>query len=174
MNIDEMKSNWQSAKGDINPGSELQPGRGRKTALQRLGDQYSRFSRFSLVFMLVSPLMLWIAGIRALWIVAGIALFLGAASVLDYYLALGIRAIDPARMPVYEVLERTMKYRKIHLLWVAIAGPLAILWCAAIALSMRADIYMVCSVCVGTIIGLVLGVRILLTFLRDYRDALRD
>ena len=68
MNIDEMKSNWQSAKGDINAGSELQPGRGRKTALQRLGDQYSRFSKFSLVFMLVSPLMLWIAGIRALWI----------------------------------------------------------------------------------------------------------
>ncbi len=157
MNIDEMKSNWQSAKGDINAGSELQPGRGRKTALQRLGDQYSRFSKFSLVFMLVSPLMLWTAGIRALWIVAGFALFLGAASVLDYYLALGIRAIDPTRMPVYEVLERTMKYRKIHLLWVAIAGPLAILWCAAVALSMRADI-----------------LRILLTFLRDYRDALRD
>ena len=84
MNIDEMKSNWQSAKGDINHGSELQPGRGRKTALQRLGDQYSRFSKFSLVFMLVSPLMLWIAGIRALWIVAGFALFLGAGGYIRW------------------------------------------------------------------------------------------
>lgn len=39
---------------------------------------------------------------------------------------------------------------------------------------MRANIYMVCGASVGTIIGLVLGVRVLLTFLRDYRDALRD
>lgn len=174
MNIEEMKSDWQSARNNIRPGSDPQTDAGRKTALQRLGDKYHRFTVFSLVFVVIGPSMLWSAGIRTWWIIAGYVLLLGGASVVDRWLAQNIRDIDLATMPVAEVLDRTLKCRKVHLTWAAVVGPVAIIWCALTAYAMQTDIYLVYGILTGALLGFIMGLHILLNFLRDYRRALRE
>ena len=172
MKIDEMKSSWDSAKKSINTENDGCPESNRRTALQRLGDQYRRFSRLSVVMALVGPLALRNGGISSPWIIAGYVILLLAAAATDHFLANSIRAIDLSAMPVAEVLERTLKCRKIHLLWLAVAMPFAIFWCAVMAYDVHADIYLFYGICAGAIVGLIVGLRVLFRFLRDYRDAL--
>lgn len=174
MEINEIKSNWQSAKREINPGSEIQPDNGRRTALQRLGDQYRRFSILSLIFMFCGTGSLWNTGIRSIWLIAVFIILLGAASITDHYLTLKIRAIDPMTMSVTEVLQRTLDCRKIHIRWVVFAVPVVIGWCAAMAWYLKADIYAVSGICFGAIVGLTIGIRVLMNFMNDYRQALKD
>lgn len=173
MKKDEIKSDWQSAKNKINGDMNFQSDDNRKTTLERLANSYQRFSRFGLIFMLIGPLILWNAGIRSLWVLAGLIIMMGAASVTDYYLTRSIRAINPSTMQVTEVLERTMRCRKIHLLWVAIALPVIIFWIAATAYMMRADIYFIYGVCFGGLVGLAIGIRVLIKFLADYRELMQ-
>lgn len=80
---------------------------------------------------------------------------------------------DTSTMPVAEVLERTMKCRRAHIWWVAFAMPLVIIWAAALAYTMRVDIYMVYGILFGGAVGLVIGIRIMLDFMADYRRAMR-
>lgn len=156
MDIDEMKSNWQAAKNNINPGSE-NPDNNRKTALQRLADQYRRFSRLTLIVMLCLPLSLWNSGIKSIWLISGFVIVCGGASILDRYLNYSIRAIDPARMSVTEVLERTIRCRKLHLYWVAFAIPVVIFLCALMAYTLRAQPILIYACLTGGLIGLILG-----------------
>lgn len=173
MEIDEVKSNWQSAKNNIR--QDLGPHSGKnKTALQRLGDKYCRFSIMSLIIMFIGPNVLFNAGIRSVWFIAGYFILLGAASVIDRYLANSIRAIDPAHMSVTEVLERTMKCRRIHVRFVAIAAPFAIFWCAGAAYIMQANIYIFYGICTGGFVGLIVGINVLMNFLNDYREAMQE
>lgn len=174
MDIQEMKSNWHSAKDSINTVSELQLDENRKTALQRLGDKYNRFSHMSLVIMLCGPLVLWNVGIRSVLLFVGYYILTGAASIFDAYLAQSIRAINLTRMPVTEVLERTMRCRKLHLRWEIYVLPIVVLWVAATAYTMQADIYFVYGVITGGFIGLVMGIRVLLRFLNDYREVMQE
>lgn len=173
MNIDEMKSRWQSAKDSLSAGSDSCPSPNRKTSLQRLGDRYSRFSTIGLIVMLCGPGALWNAGIRSFPLIMAYVALVGAASVLDYWLARRIREIDTTTMPVAEVLERTMKCRRAHIWWAAFAMPLVIIWAAALAYTMRVDIYMVYGILFGGAVGLVIGIRIMLDFMADYRRAMR-
>ena len=98
----------------------------------------------------------------------------GAASIFDAYLAQSIRAINLTRMPVTEVLERTMRCRKLHLRWEIYVLPIVVLWVAATAYTMQADIYFVYGVITGGFIGLVMGIRVLLRFLNDYREVMQE
>lgn len=168
-----MKSNWQTAKNNINSGFGLQPDDTRKTALQRLGDQYRRFSILALIMVLTGPTILYNSGVKEIWLIAVYVLILGESSIIDHYLSSSIRAINLAKMPVTEVIGRTMRCRKIHLWTVAVNLPLVIFWCAAMAYTMKADIYFVSGMCAGGLIGLILGIHVLLRFLRDYRDAMQ-
>lgn len=173
MEISELKSNWQTAKNNINSGFGLQPDDTRKTALQRLGDQYRRFSILALIMVLTGPTILYNSGVKEIWLIAVYVLILGESSIIDHYLSSSIRAINLAKMPVTEVIGRTMRCRKIHLWTVAVNLPLVIFWCAAMAYTMKADIYFVSGMCAGGLIGLILGIHVLLRFLRDYRDAMQ-
>lgn len=174
MEINEIKASWESARRDINTGSEIQPDNGRRTALQRLGDQYRRFSILSLIFMSCGAGSLWNAGVKSIWLIAIFFMLLGAASLTDYYLSRRIRAIDPMTMSVTEVLQRTLDCRKIHIRWVVFAVPVVIGWCAAMAWYLKADIYAICGICFGAIVGLTIGIRVLMNFMNDYRQALQD
>lgn len=173
MEISELKSSWQSAKNNINAGNGPQPDDTRKTALQRLGDQYRRFSIFAIIMLFVGPNVLYNAGVKSIWLIVVFVLILGGSSIVDHYLYNAIRAINLSRMSVSEVLARTMKCRKIHLWTVAVNLPIVIFWCAAMAYTMKADIYFVSGVCAGGLLGLILGIHVLMRFLRDYRDAIQ-
>ena len=172
MKIDEMKSSWDSAKKSINTENDGCPESNRRTALQRLGDKYRRFSIFSIIMAFCGPSIMQNAGIDSPWIIAGYMILLAGAALTDHILANSIKAIDLSAMPVAEVLERTLKCRKIHLLWLAVAMPFAIFWCAVMAYDVHADIYLFYGICAGGVVGLIVGIRVLFRFLRDYRDAL--
>lgn len=174
MEISELKSSWQSAKDNINTGFGEQPDNSRKTALQRLGDQYRRFSIFAIIMLFIGPNVLYSAGAKSIWLIVGFVIILGGSSIVDHYLANSIRAINLSKMPVTEVLARIMKCRKIHLWTVVINLPLVIFWCAAMAYTMKADFYFVSGVCAGGLIGLILGIHTLMRFLRDYREAMQE
>lgn len=173
MEISELKSNWKSAKNNINTDFGLQPDDTRKTALQRLSNQYRRFSIFAIIMLLTGPNILYNAGVKQIWLIVVFALILGESSIVDHYLSNAIRAINLAKMPVTEVIGRTMRCRKIHLWTAAVNLPLVIFWCAAMAYTMKADIYFVSGMCAGGLIGLILGIHTLMRFLRDYRDAMQ-
>ena len=174
MEIEEMKVNWQSARHSITPGSGAVPDDSRKTYLQRLSHKYTRIRIFSLIFMILGPMILYNEGVTSVWLLASYAILLGVGSIVDHYLSLSIRAIDPSLMSVTEVMRRILNCRKIHLRWVVIVLPIVIFWCAALAYVMQANIYFVYGICAGGIVGLVIGVHVLLRFLHDYRAALRE
>ena len=169
-----MKANWQSARHSITPGSGTVPDDSRKTYLQRLSHKYNRIRIFSLIFMILGPMILYYEGVTSVWLLASYAILLGVGSIVDHYLSLSIRAIDPSLMSVTEVMRRILNCRKIHLRWVVIVLPIVIFWCAALAYVMQANIYFVYGICAGGIVGLVIGVHVLLRFLHDYRAALRE
>lgn len=174
MNIDEIKTNWHSAKNNINPCTSPQPGGKRETSLQRLAKEYRRFQIFGAIMMLCGPMLLYNVGARSILLLVGYALLLGGGSLVDHYLSLSIKRIDVASMPLKEVLRRTLNCRKIHLWWVALALPMGIFWCAMLAYTMSADSYFIAGIYIGGTCGLVVGLHVLIRFMHTYREALKD
>lgn len=174
MTIDEIKLNWQTAGRSIKPGPDRWPDDGRKTALQRLGDRYKRFAILEVISMITGPLVLWNVGVTSMLIIASYVLYMASALTIDQWLMRSIRAIDPSTMSVTEVLKRTMTCRKVHMWWIVGACPFALLWCLALEHIMQANSGFVYGMLVGGVVGVVIGIRALRDFLREYRRVMED
>lgn len=170
MNIDEIKSRWQSAQRTINPQNEFD--NRRKTSLQRLADRYRRFALLAL--LLIGLNMSALYRFCPVEFIIGFVLIMLASSAMDFYLMHRISSIDLSRMPVHDVLQRIMDCRKRHLAFVVVAVPCAFFWCFGLAYVYRLDKYILIGVLSGCVIGFAIGIRILLRFLEDYRSALEE
>lgn len=172
MDIEEMKPQWQSAREAIRPEHEQKFDTRRRTSLQRLAHRYRVFTYLPLVLILTSANNL--VTYHSVWHFAGFVLLMAACAAESYYLMKRLSSIDTAHMPVKEVLDRIMNCRKSHLTFVAIGMPCALLWCLSLAYRYRMDTFFTGGILAGFFVGLLLGLRLLHHYLKDYREALEE
>lgn len=96
------------------------------------------------------------------------AFFLFEASI-DTYLMIKVKEIDVHESSVAEIARRAARNWKIHKIAIAIGLPLAFAAIIMFGLFMDADIYLIYGMIVGGMVGLVIGIRQLLSFLKYYR-----
>lgn len=173
---EDIRKNWQDANVTIseNTGSydAILNGK-RKTALQNLAQRYRWFSNMALVFLLLVPINLMNMHLfpdlkGRMIIVIWFCSFFIICSVMDRWLYHGIRQIDVVTMPVAEVVEKALYYRKWHIRFIFILLPMA-LACLGLLAYYIDDLYIRLGMLAGFLTGVAVGVRQLLNFLADYR-----
>lgn len=144
----------------------------RRTALDRLARKYSRFSILSLLCgIFVVPLIAAHVCLPRWKIPTLISMvcYFAIASAMDYWLKSKVQEIDVNTMPVAEVVRRAMALRKRHHQFMMILIPLCIAILTVLILGCGGDRYIVAGMATGAIIGLVIGIRQYLDFMRQYR-----
>ncbi|MDE7421264.1 MAG: hypothetical protein K2N35_13780 [Muribaculaceae bacterium] len=173
---DDIRKDWQGANVSI-PGKSdsydaIMNGK-RKTALQNLAQRYRWFSNMALLFLLMVPLNIMNLHLfpdlkGRMVIVIWFCSFFIISSVMDRWLYHGIRQIDVVTMPVAEVVEKALYYRKWHIRFIFILLPMA-LGCLGLLAYFIDDIYVRLGMLAGFLVGVGAGVSQLLNFLADYR-----
>lgn len=175
MEID-LKNGWKATKevlGSIVPEAELK-NLNRATALDRLAKRYWRFAIFATVvilcFLLINRDETMPENLRILFGYV-FPVIIGISGITDYILAHKIRQINPATMPVEEVIRRSMQCRRIHLWFVAIALPVVVVVTLIIATKLAGvDRGMAISMGIGGAVGVAIGLKLLCRFMADYRS----
>lgn len=147
----------------------------KETALERLKHKYRNFSILGLVMAIIS--INWIfTGSRifennnaALLIGITFCCYFGVCSVIDYFLLRGISAINCITMPVNEVAEKSLRYRKIHLRSLMFLLPFAFICIGVMAFAFRDDKYTVYGIIFGAVLGIIIGSFQLREFMVQYR-----
>lgn len=176
MENNDYRDEWRDARfkryGGADPAAVV--GR-RRTALQKLARRYLRFSNLALVFIMLLPINLISVSREPgmMWVAGGFGVIMLVASVMDRWLYHGVSSIDCANMPVAEVSRLTLYYRRRHLQFVAILLPMALAAIGGMVYCMAGDTYFIMGVTVGFCVGLAIGIRQLLAFMADYREASR-
>lgn len=178
---EEIRKDWQEVNVNIpeKPDSydKIINGK-RKTALQNLAQRYRWFSNMALVFLLMVPLnlmnlhlfpdMKW-RMVVVIWFCS----FFIICSVMDRWLYHGIKQIDVVTMPVAEVVEKAIYYRKWHIRFIFMLLPMA-LGCLGLLAYLIDDMYVRLGMITGFLVGVAMGIRQLLNFLADYRSILSN
>lgn len=145
----------------------------RKTALESLANRYRNFAIASLFVVVYFGIMKFFmcddiyTDILPLTVYASIVCLMG--SVTDFILYRKINNIDIYSMPVFEVIERAYKCRKIHILYVIIVLPISIGFVTWFCFKMSVDRYMLNAMVFGALFGLAIGLRFLFKFMSDYK-----
>ncbi|MDE6480143.1 MAG: hypothetical protein K2L45_07710 [Muribaculaceae bacterium] len=180
--MDNLKKDWQNSnvaiQSESNSYDRIINGK-RRTALENLADRYRRFSNVALALILLS--FSWILNPNMfpdnyrLRIAVGVAfaIFALVASIMDRWLYQGIQGIDVVAMPVSQVIQKALFYRKRHLQFIAILLPAVLAIIGFIAWSMD-NLYFRLGILIGFITGTALGLRQLFAFLADYRTITSD
>lgn len=156
--------------------AEIIDGR-RRTALEQLASRYKRFSNLGLLMMIIMPINMLNHNIfydtpqgwKIAWMVLA-AVYFGFVSLIDRRLYHGVNEIDCSMMSVKEVCDKAMFYRKRHLQSIIILLPMAILIVGGMIWLAGMNLYFLYGAIAGAIIGLVVGSRILMKFMADYRQ----
>lgn len=146
---------------------------GRKTALDRLRDRYRRFRLVSALlifgsFMIFSRGQLFDSNLN-LYLGIAYAAYFATSCAMDYVLWRGLGTIDPVTMSVTEVARHALRYRKLHLQFIAILLPLALGLLGFTAYAFSADRYFLYGMLSGAIIGAAIGTFQFRRFMADYR-----
>ena len=147
----------------------------RRTALDNLARRYRRFSILGLVMAVVSIFYIFgdiLPGDKGRWVWLCFAAYFATVSVMDNWLYRGIRSIDVAAMPVEEVTRLTLRYRRWHLIFIAILLPLAAALLTMMLATVGFELHFTLGAVAGLIVGLAIGLRQLLAFLADYKTML--
>lgn len=180
MEEDNMKRVWRDSGALENKGSLLRTAaseqilyNGRKTALMRLADRYTKFYRISLVFTVITPCMFagtvrYGGSMPYIWL--AFTLYFLTAAVIDWHLSRKVAGIRVDAMPTSEVIRRAMGCRKLHLQSMMFLLPFAIAVITLLAWSMDFETYFVISLLAGFVVGVVIGVMQFIDFMRDYRS----
>lgn len=147
----------------------------RRTALDNLARRYRRFSILGLVMAVVSIFYIFgdiLPGERERWVWLGFIAYFAIVSVMDNWLYRGISSIDVAAMHVKEVTRLTLRYRRWHLIFIAILLPLAATLITLMLAAAGFELYFTFGAVAGLIVGLAIGLRQLLAFLSDYKTFL--
>ncbi len=178
---EDIKKSWQdtniSIPGKSSSFNPIMNGK-RKTALDSLAQRYRWFSNMGLLFLVMVPMNLCNLHLfpdlkSRMVVVIWFCSFFIICSVMDRWLYHGIKAIDVVSMPVSEVVEKALYYRKWHIRFIFILLPLA-LGCLGLLAYLIDDIYVRLGMLAGFLVGVAMGVCQLLNFLADYRSITSD
>lgn len=183
MTQEEIKKTWEDASRKIfRPTPEEFENMYRKkkvTALERLASSYRRFSIFGLLmsitsifwmfahFTFVNETMRYVVSV-SLMVYFAICFF------LDHWLYMGVSSINCYEMPVKEVIEKALYYRKKHLQSVMFLGPCAVLVFGVLAYAFSFEKYVLIGMVAGAVIGLVFGSLQLKEFMDEYKVISKD
>lgn len=155
------------------PKSDTKDLDGKKTALDRLREKYQTFWIISLIMAFAGFLLfsrgLFVVSSLNLWLGIAYAVYFITASSMDFWLWRGIGAIDPVRMSVSEISEKSMLYRKRHLQFMAILIPMAIALIGFTGYVYSSEIYFLNGMIVGIVIGAIIGTIQFRRFMLQYR-----
>lgn len=148
--------------------------RTKKTALDRLRNKYRVFWIVS-ILMIISTFIIFSRGILvdSEWggyLGVAYAVYFLTTFVMDHWLWVGIGTIDPIRMGVTEVAEKSMFYKKRHLQFMTILIPMAIMLLGFTGFVFSSDKYLISGMFTGAIVGAVMGYLQFRRFMEDYKD----
>lgn len=183
IDLDDLRSRWQQTDSRLSA-LEEQTGRlsadidsrRRTTALRSLSDRYRRFA---IVGMAMAPCW-WLTALNlhlyessAANFALGLAgaVFFCLAAALDFVLQSRINSIDVLSQSVGEVYGKIMKSRRLHHISMLILMPFALTLIGFFAYGGRDNTYLLAGIICGFLLGLVIGIRKYLQFMRDYRAA---
>lgn len=180
-NFDQIKKAWlamgESLGTQPTPDNNPEDLNRKKTALDSLCDKYRRFWSISLLMTFSSFLIfshkLAVETHLNFLVGALFAAFFLITFCMDFWLWNGIRSIDPLRMGVAEVAEKSMFYRKRHLQFMAFLIPLALALLCFTGYVYSLEIYFLIGMIIGAALGVIIGVNQFREFMKEYRK-LRD
>lgn len=144
----------------------------RRTALERLVTDYKRFTALGGAFILMG---VWLFGFSQLygeyhrWLMGVYIALLLVFSLESYWFYRKLSGIDVVTMDVGQVNRMVLHYRKCNLRLVILQAPLAFVFVGAMIALNTDDVYMVCGIVTGAVVGLAFGLRTLLRRLADYK-----
>lgn len=179
MDIESMKNAWTNTTRNFEKDdnyTELMAELINKRRVTSLDGLKRRYLMFAIISLICIPLFGFYMGNsnmipkdKSLIVSASFAIYFLIASIMDWFQYFGIDSVDPLRMSVSEVIEKVKKYRKRHLIFVAILLPMAFTLVGFFAYCMDFDKSLMTGVVCGICFGLVIGTIQLLKFMRDYR-----
>lgn len=146
----------------------------KKTALDCLRDRYHVFWIISLL-MVGGGFLIFSGGIFVenqlnFWLGVAYAVYFLTVFGMDLWLWKGLATIDPLRMSVAEIADRSMFYRKRHLLFMAILLPMAIALIGFTGYVFSSEIYFLNGMVVGVVCGAIVGIMQFRKFMAEYRN----
>lgn len=144
-----------------------------RTTLDRLRDKYRMFRTVALL-MVFGSFMIFSRG----WIIesrlsfrlgVAYAVYFLTCFVMDQWLYYGIGTIDPLRMSVSDVVEKSLFYKKRHLQFMVALIPMAVCLLGFTGYVFSAEKYMLAGMVAGAICGAAMGIVQFRRFMADYR-----
>lgn len=178
IDIEQMRKAWLEMGKSLGmqtlPNSEPIDFNKKKTALDRLRDRYNVFWIISLVMTFVGFMIfsrgIFIVSHLNFWLGIAYAAYFLTVSCMDFWFWRGICTIDPLRMNVSEISEKSMFYRKRHLQFMAILIPMAIALLCFTGYVFSSEIYFLNGMIAGAVIGAIIGTIQFRRFMAGYRD----
>lgn len=176
----EIKNCWRCTRFSNSP-ADNKPR--RHTALQQLIGRYKRFSRISLIMTCYMPFYIFQllrnnTTATPLWLITAVSAFMMiyclTASVMENWLSKGLSSINIADMPVVEVCNRALYYRKRHFQFIAVLLPMCLILLVLLAWLLSSNQYIVYGIATGAVIGIVIGLFVLNKFLKEYKNLTTD
>lgn len=149
----------------------------QSTSLDRLGERYFRFVLLSGTCCILSASFMLLpcpTPYNPIWLTLGFLAYFLTCAVMDFWLYRGVGSIDCLRMPVSEVINKALYYRKRHLQFILILLPMAFGVVFLIALFNNFDRSILFGMIFGGAIGLAIGSYQLREFMRDYRSIVKS
>lgn len=142
----------------------------KKTALQSLEKRYRQFSVLSFVAIsFCFPFSQVMPESHRMLLAVLMAVYFFTAAMMDLWLSYGISKIDCSTMQVSEVAKKVMFYRKRHFQFMFVLIPMAL---GLIVFMMWGNMDIIGGAVVGVLLGIGLGIRAFLEFMKNYREVL--
>lgn len=146
----------------------------QQTALDKIRRKYRVFWIVALL-MIFNVFLIFSGGIFGdnplnFYFAVAYALYFLTAFIMDHWLWVGLGTIDPLRMGVAQVAEKSMFYRKRHLQFMAILIPMAIVLLGFTGYVYSTNIYFLNGIICGAIFGAVIGIIQFRWMMQRYRE----
>lgn len=147
-----------------------------RTAKEDLARNYKRFMYIGAVFGVMFPVFLITADHlypSGTWkfISAGLfMIYFLTVAIMDGYLYNEVMGINLAEMTVKRVIERAKALKHRHHVFMMILIPMALVTIGVFCSQFLNDTFMMAGVCLGGLIGVLIGLKKYLQMMNDYRE----
>lgn len=181
MDIDEIKSRWQSlgssadgGRTSIFSGDKAHNRRGA-TALERLVLRYRLMAVMAAMSGVIFPVLLFVTG-TDIWLSAAFSVFFLTSAVMDIILQNRVSAIEPTTMTVDDVSRRARSSRHLHHVFQLVLIPLGaalVVWLAMSVAGSHEKVYIWAGMAIGAAVGLGIGLTLYFKTMDNYRSLSR-